>query len=90
MIMIGGRLHVDWPVSRAVLLDEQYLVPALVMGNVEQSFDLAQLIGENWRRNRSVALPVALPTHRGRCVHDHEYCRKPGLAGEPLVVRAPL
>jgi len=90
MIMIGSRLHVDWCVGRTVLLGDQYLVPALVMSSVEQSFDLAELIGEDWRRNRSVALSVPLPAHCGRCVHDHEHCRKPGLAGETPVGCPPL
>src|SRR4029453_2250463 len=89
MIMIGSRVHVDWRVGRIVLLDDQYLVPALLRSSVEQTFDLAELIGEDWCWNRPVALPVPLAAHRGRWVHDHEHCRQPGFAGESLVVSAP-
>jgi hypothetical protein len=73
-----------------VLLDDQRLVPTLVLSSVEKFFDLSQLIGEDWRRNWSVALSIALAAQRGRCVHDHEHCGKSGFASEPLVVRTPF
>ena len=60
MIMIESRLHDDWCVGRAVLLDDQRLIPVLISSSVEQSFDLSQLIGEDRRRYWSIALSIAL------------------------------
>ena len=88
--MIRSRLHEDWCVGRVVLLDDQRLVPTLILSSVEKPFDPSQLIGEYWRRNWSVALSIALAAQRSRCVHDHEHCRKPGFASETLLVATPF
>ena len=88
MIMIGSGLLIDLG-GGAVLLNDQDLVPALILGRLEEPADLAQLIGEHRCRDRPVARSVALPAQRGS-VHDHQHCRKSGLAGEMPVGCPPL
>ena len=89
MIMIGSGLLIDLG-GGAILLDDHYLVPVLILGCLEERADLAQLVGEGRCRDWPVARSVALTADRGSSVHDHQHCRKSGRACEMPVGCPPL
>jgi hypothetical protein len=56
--MIDRRL-VHRRIGGVLLINDEDLVPALVLRRIHEFADLAQLFAEDWRRDRAVALPVA-------------------------------
>ena len=90
MIVIESGLRLDWRGCGVLLVDDQYLVPGLIVGSLEKPADPAQLISKDWGRDRPVAPAVALAAQRGRCVHDHQHCRESGLPSEAPVRRTPF
>ena len=61
MIVIESGLRIDWPGCGVLLVDDQYLVPGLIVGSLEKPADPAQLISNDRGRDRPIAPPVALP-----------------------------
>ena len=89
-IVIESGLLVDLRGRGALLVDDQYLVPGLIVRSLDKPADPAQLIGKDWGRDRPVAPAVALTAQRCRCVHDHQHCREAGLTSKAPVRRSPF
>jgi hypothetical protein len=88
MIMISHDL-IGWSACDQVLINDQDLVPALLVRRLHQAADPAQLLGKDRRWHRAVTPPVTLPAEGSCGIHDHQYCGQPSAARQVQVLRAP-